>query len=183
MKKKSIIASLMFISVILIAVISLVDNPDKDDYSALTKKNSKLKKDLLEKYDADIISDTTFFTDTEKQLEILSNVVVLDSVLKGIVEEGGEYFLKAVLQSDSSHRIMVKLRLDEEGYKIYSERKSNTALIAAQINEIHNTQTLSEFNFDTPDSNYISLGKDVLLCGNCLELTEVINDYNLFLNN
>ncbi len=180
--RNNLIAAMVLLASILLVFI--INNPtgSRKDFTELKKSNYEIKQKLLKRYNAVLINDASVLTDINKQAEVLSNVVILDTIFQSISYEEGEYFLLADVNTNSKTTIKARLKLDLKNYDLLSSRKSNFALIAARINKIDCTKILSDYNYDPADTNLVAIGDEVFLAGDCIEVAQLHRDYDQFLN-
>lgn len=180
--KKNIAAGFTLLTAILI--IAFMNNHQKEgrDFDEMKRVNQQIQQRLLERYNAEIITDSTFFTNSEKQVKLLSDVVLLDTVIQSISQVDKEYYLNAEINCDSKTKIRAKFKLDSKDFSRLYHRKSNHALAVVKIDKIQCRKVLSDYNFDKSDTAIVAVGEEVFLSGECLEVAQVYKNYDQFLN-
>lgn len=160
-----IVPVLAYVAVSLITLFNCTKTDDPATIDRLNSSKQKTASLLLHKFDAEI------FNINSKQ--ILSRPVVLDSTLIGIVENGGQYFLRAEVKLKGSKKCFAELKCSPEIVDSYYRTKSNSALIAAKISRIDDCSTFAETDSLEGNMSQFNLGESILLSGECLALAEI----------
>lgn len=163
-----ILLNVPVLTYVAVSLITLSNCTKIEDSTTIDRLNSAKQKTvslLLHKFDAEI------FNINSKQ--ILNRTVVLDSTLIGIVENEGQFFLRAEVKLKGSKKYFVELKCSPEIVDSYYRTKSNSALIAAKISRIDDCSTFAETDSLEGNMSQFNLGKSILLSGECLALVEI----------
>lgn len=165
-----IIPVLAYVAVSLITLSNCTRTDDSTTIDRLNSAKQKTASLLLQKFDAEI------FNINSKQ--ILSRTVVLDSTLIGIVENEGQYFLRAEVKLKGSKKYFAELKCSPEIVNSYYRTKSNSAFIVAKISRIDDCSTFAETDSLEGKTSQFNLGKSILLSGECLAIAEIPSTIN-----
>lgn len=156
-----------------VSLITLSNCTKTDDFTTGDRLNSakqKIASLLLQKFDAEILNINS--------KQILNRPVVLDSTLIGIIENGGQYFLRAEVKLKNSKKYFAELKCSREIVDSYYRTKSNSAFIAARISRIDDCSMFAEADSLDRNLSQFNLGKSILLSGECLALMEIPTTLN-----
>ncbi|PKL84254.1 MAG: hypothetical protein CVV24_00825 [Ignavibacteriae bacterium HGW-Ignavibacteriae-3] len=140
----------------------------KNDHSIADRINSSKQNKanlLLQKFNAEI-----FDINSSK---ILNHTVVMDTLLLGVFRKNGDSYLRAGIKADGNKKYYAELECSPEILESYYKIKSGSVLIAARINRIDNCDVIAEADSLDGETLQYSLGKSVLLSGECLAIAEI----------
>lgn len=163
-----ILSNTLLPAYIAISLLSLSNCAKPDNSTASDRLNFAKQQTaslLMQKFDAEIF-------DASSKV-ILNRPVVLDSTLIGIIENKGQYFLRAEVKLKGSKKYFAELKCSRQIADSYYRTKSNSALIAAKISRIDDCSTFAESDSLDGSKSQLNLGKSTLLSGECLALVEI----------
>ena len=138
---------------------------DESFFEQQQKIRGKIARALLQKFDAQLFPCN--------QKELFKKPVVMDTVIIGIKENDGEYFIHARVNTVCNKKYFANLRCSREIVKRFNNTKSNYAFIAAKITEAMDYNLTAEADSLEGQKSQLSLGNAVLLNGECLALAEI----------
>lgn len=125
----------------------------------------KIARALLQKYDAQMFPCSL--------QEIFSKPVIMDTVIIGIKENNGDYFIHAKVNTSCNKKYFANLKCDKEIIEQFNHTKSNYAFIAAKITKAIDYNLTAEADSLEGQKSQLNLGNAVLLNGECLALAEI----------
>jgi hypothetical protein len=104
---------------------------------------------------------------------IFNKPVVLDTVILGIKEDHGDYYIHAKVNTDCSKKYFANFKCSRKIVERFNHSKSNYAFLAAKITRAIDYKLTAEADSLEGQKSQLSLGNAVLLNGECLALAEV----------
>lgn len=135
-------------------------------------KKLEVVRELAKTYDAEIIDDSSNSFSADRQNNLLTKTVLLDSTIIGTEAEEDKYYVKVNIGRKSSSRVFAKLQCEESLYKTIREFTFKEALIVADLDQITISDSL-HYVFKEDEEILADVGPDILLTGTCLDAIEL----------
>lgn len=158
--------------VVLIFISNMQCKPDHPAENDLQNK-SKAAKYLLNKHKASFLPDSANEFSLKFQKQLMNRTVVLDSIVGRLIQENGEFYVKAEVASDSTCRIFAKLKCSEKQKDNIKKSKFPYALIAANISRIDKSDSKFGIVDIHNEKKTIAFGSEILITGECIEIIEL----------
>lgn len=138
----------------------------------LQNKTDKLS-ELVEKYEGEILKESSPLLTQEFQKKILLNTVLADTLIKFVKRVDNKFFILAEISSNPKNRIFAELETTKEIYDSFSPFGSENALMALSINSINIEQTILYAENTSNEKFHGKAVNDILIKGQCLELVQL----------
>ena len=167
-KISRLILGSLFLGYIAFSLITLPACSGKKDGSSyelqLANKNDTAKQ-LIRKFGAELFAGNIS--------GIQNKTVVLDSIVLGIKESSGDYYIKARVKSGRSDKYYAELKCTKEIAEQFHYTKSSAAYLAAKIKRVDSYNLIAEADSIDGSKSDLHIGKIILLSGECLALAEI----------
>ena len=167
-KSPNIIIVTLFLGYLAFSLFTLPACTGKSDGSTYDNQLSQKRNVahlLIDKYDAEMFECGT--------QEILKKTVVLDSIILGIKKTGGNYIIKAKVNTECNKKYYAELKCSKEIADQFQQTNSNAAYLAAQIHRVDSYSMIAEADSIDGTTSNLHLGNTLLLSGECLALAEI----------
>ncbi len=165
---------LLKLIIILYSFLLTYCNYENDEYTyyenSIHNEKSRLISELKSKYNGKTLVDTTDKFTLNYQSKLLEKIVVIDTVIKGLEEKDGVYFLQAKITSDTSFFLIVNVECNRDLFQKIKRFKNPGALMVVAISKIDKLSFQTEIESIDKEHNLMRDDQAIILKGICLDI-------------